>query len=170
MNASQVWLTILGGVVAGAVGAGLFLLQHRVERQDAKKVARLEALDEFRETLMPLLVELDRWRYNPDQSAVWVGASRQLPKLRTWIFDSEENARKAPDWDAIGRHAQAVERAWRDRLSAKASDPAIDLQWTEASKLLFHITRKDGADPRSAAEQAEEQILTLLEAIDRNVN
>lgn len=165
MSGSQIWLTILGGLVAGGAGLTLFFVQHRVERRDAKRAAELVALQEFREALMPLLIELDRWRHNPDQTAVWVGASRQLPKLGTWIFDAEENARKAPDWDAIGRHAQVVERLWRDRLSAKARDPAIDTKWNEASELLFHITRRDGADPRSAAQHAEDEILNLLEAI-----
>lgn len=165
MTDSQIWLTVLGGVIAGAVGLLLFFVQHRVERKDAKQAERLEALREFREALMPLLIELDRWRYNSDPTAIWVGASRSLPRLGTWIFDPEENAGKAPDWDSIGRHAQVVERLWRDRLSARASDPAVDSHWSDASKLLFHITRKDGADPRSSAERAEERIIDLLDAI-----
>lgn len=165
MSASQAWLTTLGGLIAGVVGLLLFFVQHGVERKDRGRASRHEALREFGEALMPLLIELDRWRYNPDQTAVWVWGSRQLPRLKTWIFDPEENARRPPDWDAIGKHAQAVERLWRDRLSARASAPEVDARWREVSGLLFHITRKDGADPRSAAEQAEEKILDLLDVI-----
>jgi hypothetical protein len=147
------------------VGLALFFVQHLVERRDSKRAEESEALREFAEALMPLLIELDRWRYNPDQSVVWVGSSRQLPALRTWIIDPEENARKAPDWLAIGRHAQEVERLWRDRLSQRASAPAIDAEWSEVSKLLFHIA-SGGAGPRTAAEQAETEIIGMLEAIE----
>lgn len=165
MSGAQIWLTILGGLIAGLVGLGLYFVQHRINARDAKKAAESEALREFAEALMPLLIELDRWRYNPDQTAVWVGASRQLPNLGTWIFDPEENARKPPDWDAIGKHSQAVERLWRDRLSARVADPEINEKWAQTSQLLFHLTRPDGANVRSAAEQAEESLLDLLDSI-----
>ncbi|MEX1264469.1 MAG: hypothetical protein WEE66_11170 [Actinomycetota bacterium] len=170
MSSSQVGLTILGGLIAGAVGLLLFFVQHWVERKNAKRAATSEALRQLADALMPLLIELDRWRYNPDQSVAWVGSSRQLPSLRTWIFDPEENARKPPDWDSIGRHAQFVERLWRDRLSARAADPVVDAQWSEASKLLFHISLRGGADPRSAAERAEERIIELLETIQKRMD
>jgi hypothetical protein len=165
MTGNQVWLTILGGFIAGAVGVVAYLIQHAIERRDTRREDESEALREFSESLFPLLIELDRWRYNPDQNVVWVGASRQLPALRTWIFDPEENAQKPPDWDAIGQHGQDVERLWRDRLSAHVYDAVIDARWTDISGLLFHITLRSGADPRTAAERAEGQILELLELI-----
>ncbi len=165
MSTSQVWLTILGGGIAGLVGLLLFFIQHRVERADAVAASKADALREFREALMPLLIELDRWRYNPDPNVLWVGSSRQLPALRTWIFDPEENARKAPDWEAIGERSQEVERLWRDRLSSRVPDRDIGARWTEISGQLFHITLRSGADPRAAAERAEEELLALLEMI-----
>lgn len=165
MSASEVWLTILGGFIAGVVGLVLFFIQRGVDRRDWRRSREHEALREFREALVPLLIELDRWRYNPDPTAVWVGASRRLPRLGTWIFDPDENARRPPDWDAIGEHAQRVERLWRDRLSARASSASIDALWTEVSEVLFHLTRKDGADPRTAAERAEDRMIDLLAAI-----
>ena len=169
MIESDAWLTVLGGFIAGIVGLSLFFVQHAVERRDSRRASVVGALREFREALMPLLIELDRWRYDPDPNAVWVGASRRLPRLRTWIFDPEENARKPPDWDAIGEHAQRVERIWRDRLSAGVPDQAIDARWNQVSELLFHLTRRDGADPRSAAERAEDELIGLLEMIDEAV-
>lgn len=99
-----------------------------------------------------------------------MGASRQLPKLGTWIIDPEENARKAPDWEAIGQHAQVVERLWRDRLSMRVRDPAFDAKWSETSSLLFHIARPNGADPRTAAERAESLVQDLLEAIQKHLH
>ncbi|MEO7804379.1 MAG: hypothetical protein ABIS18_08515 [Actinomycetota bacterium] len=164
---AQIWLTILGGFIAGVVGLSLFFVQRVFQRKDAKESAKREALREFREALMPLLIELDRWRYQPNQETVWVGSSHQLSRLNTWIFDPEEHASNPPNWDSIGRHAQVVERLWRDRLSARASDSQIDTLWKDASSLLFHVTRKDGADPRSAAEQAQNQISDLLVAIQK---
>lgn len=79
MSASQVWLTTLGGLIAGVVGLLLFFVQHGVERKDRGRASRHEALREFGEALMPLLIELDRWRYNPDQTAVWVGGEQAAP-------------------------------------------------------------------------------------------
>lgn len=167
MSWGQVILTLLGGLIAGFVGFALFTYQRKTEIRDAKNAYKRECFVEFREALMPLLIELDRWRYQPDQ--VWVGSSRWLSDLNTWIFDSEENATKAPDWDSIGRHGQEVERLWRDRLAARASASDIDALWMEVSKLLFHLTRKDGADPRATAERAESRIIDLLAAIKRKV-
>lgn len=165
MTAAEVWLTILGGFIAGVVGVVAFFIQHAIERRDTRRADESDALREFSESLVPLLIELDRWRYNPDPNVVWVGASRQLPALRTWIFDPEENAQKPPDWDTIGKHGQAVERLWRDRLSAHVSDSVMDAKWTDISALLFHITLKSGADPRTAAERAEALVLDLLGTI-----
>jgi hypothetical protein len=165
VTAGQVWLTVLGGLIAGVIGLILFFVQRRFEHRDARAREEAAALQEFAEALMPLLIELDRWRYDPSQSTVWVGGSRQLPKLETWIFDQEENARKAPDWAEIGRLSQAVERLWRDRLSRQVSGGNVDRRWSEVSNLLFHLTRADGANARAAAEEAEGQVLDLLEEI-----
>lgn len=163
MSWGQFVVTLLGGLVAGLVGLILFLYQRKREITDARTIYKRENLVEFREALMPLLIELDRWRYQPDR--VWVGSSRWLPDLNTWIFDPQENATKAPDWESIGRHAQRVERLWRDRLASRINDSEIDALWIKATELLFHLTRPDGADPRSSAEQAQNQIQDLLAAI-----
>lgn len=163
MSWGHVLSTLLGGLVAGLVGVFLFLYQRNKQIADAKEAYKREYLVEFREALMPLLIELDRWRYQPDQ--VWVGSSRWLPDLNTWIYDPQENATKAPDWESIGRHAQKVERLWRDRLADRINDRETDALWNKATELLFHLTRPDGADPRSSAEQAQNQIQDLLAAI-----
>lgn len=168
MSWGQVLLAVLGGLIAGLVGLALFTYQRKIEIKDARIAYQKECLVQFREALIPLLIELDRWRSQPDQ--VWVGSSRWLPSLNTWILDSEENATKAPDWESIGRHAQQVERLWRDGLAARADDREIDAIWVQATKLLFHLTRPDGADPRSAAEQAQNQIQDLLAAIKAKVD
>jgi hypothetical protein len=165
VSASQVWLTILGGAIAGAVGLLLFFVQRSFDRRDAQA----DALRQFADALMPLLIEFDRWRYDPDpdRTTFWVGASRQLPKLGTWIVDPEENARKPPDWERIGELAQAVERLWVDQLSVRVSDSSFDAKWRGASGHLFHLTLKSGANPRAAAEEAEEDIIELLDAIKK---
>jgi hypothetical protein len=104
------WLTILGGLLAGLVGLGLFLVQHRRERLDAEADREREALVELAELLLPLLIEVER---PLEARGYWVGRVREMRRLGTWIRDSAENAQKGPDWERDGSFNRWPQRALR---------------------------------------------------------
>jgi hypothetical protein len=118
----DVWLTILGGVIAGLVGLGLWWVQHRVERADARRDLERGALVELAGLLLPLLIEIER----PLESrGYWVDNLREMRRLGTWIRDPAENAQKGPDWERIADAAQQVERQWWGDLQLRITDPQM---------------------------------------------
>jgi hypothetical protein len=143
-----VGLTVLGGAIAGAVGLVVARYQHTVERRHAKDDAEHAAMVELVNTLLPLLAELERVL---ESHGYWVGRIHEMRRLGTWVFDPEENAHQAPDWDRIAEVAQQIERRWWGELQLRIADPEIRRLREEFYEWGIHVAMKDTANPRVAA-------------------
>jgi len=165
---ASVGLTVLGGVLATVGGLIVVWRQHKHERRMERDRERQNALLELADALRPLLLELDRW-VGP-RSGDWVGSSRSLPELRTWVYDDESNASKALDWQAIAECAHGVERLWWGRLQTRIREASIREAYDKVSQAAYSLSRKDTADKRANAQHLLQCVRELLEAIERELS
>jgi len=159
MNAwMQAGLAVLGGVIAGSIGLVLFLYQHRRQREDDALDRQREALGKLRAVLLPLLIELERWL---EARGIWVEGVRELRRLGTWVYDSTDNAQKAPDWGRIGELAQAAERRWWNELQVAITDPKIRALREEFYEHALEVAIPV-SEPRVAATRLSECVEAIL--------
>lgn len=147
---ASVGLTVFGGFLATVGGIVIAWRQHAFERHMTERREKRDALLELVDALHPLLLEIDRWA--GPRGGDWVGASRSLPELGTWVLDDESNAQKPLDWPAIAESAHVLERLWWGRLQTRIRDQQVRTAYQEMSETAFHLSRNDTADKRVAAQ------------------
>jgi hypothetical protein len=161
---ASIGLTVLGGFLATVGGIVIAGRQHRYERRMTERREKRDALLELADALHPLLLEIDRWA--GPKAGDWVGASRSLPELGTWVLDDETNAQKVLDWPAIAESAHVVERLWWGRLQTRIHDQTLRNAYGKMSKAAFQLSRRDVADKRATAQHLLKCASELRNAID----
>jgi hypothetical protein len=160
----QVGLIILGGAMAGGGGLAVSLLEHRHQRREARRLRQEDALLQLADALLPILLELERW-VGDRKGTIWVGRSRSLSGLGTWILDDESNAHQPLDWDAITRLTQQAERLWWGDLRTRVYDPPVTAAWGDISGTAFELSLGSISDPRTVAMNLKSRVTELDEII-----
>jgi hypothetical protein len=112
--------------------------------------------------LFPLLVELERIG---TVGGYWVGQTRELRRVGTWILDPADNAQRAPDWNRIISLAQEAERLWWGHLRVNIRDRRMRPLREEFYEASLHIAMIDAAQPRIAASRLRDCIDAILTRI-----